>query len=757
MPARRESVDLARYGPRSPAAGEVDYRGVFQASSSPAMVLDTNLIIRDANPAYLRATGRGLADLVGRHIFDAFPDNPDDPDANGTANLNASLQAVLATRAAQSMGVQKYDVPDSGSFVEKYWSPVNSPIFAEDGELVGILHRVEDVTEFRDDLIRALRYSSTHGRVDPSTDVEVNRRFTEYAAAAMANTRLYGELASKLGWASQRFADLFDLVPVGIGVLDETDHLVDANSSLCELLGTTRADLVGTAGRELLSGDDPGTIIPGADARPEEHARERMLQGADGLFVHCKIHCAVSQHDRGDRAWLAVFQDITEQQRRAEELHYQATHDNLTGLVNRQGITEFLDEVCRNPGLAVLLCDVDNFKRINDSLGHAAGDELLVALARRLRRSLPAGVLPARLSGDEFLVIYPEVERHGDLRACADVVRDLLSTVVPVRGQRLGVSAAVGAAVVTEEASSEDLLRFADAALFEAKRRGPGQVAIAEPAMTTSVTERLYLEEELRTALERNELALHYQPIVDRNGDVIMAEALLRWPHPERGLLMPNIVLPVAEQGGLLPALDRWVLRTALTEAASWHTPQHPAVGITVNLLGLRPGDPSFVEQVADIVEASGIDWDRVVLELSEASFVDRDNQTRHAFSAINARGARFAVDDFGTGYSSLARLKDLPAQIIKLDRQFTADVHTDPADRSIAGAVADMARAMHRDCIAEGVETSEQLAQLDAVGLQAFQGWLFAPAIPPEQFRALLTEGRCQRVGSAATAQVRP
>jgi diguanylate cyclase (GGDEF)-like protein len=390
---------------------------------------------------------------------------------------------------------------------------------------------------------------------------------------------------------------------------------------------------------------------------------------------------------------------------------------------------------------------VDNFKRVNDSLGHDVGDELITALARRLERGLPPSCTAARMSGDEYVVICSDVAEVGGVEALANTVAMLLRTAVPVRGQLLRVTAAIGAAVPSgPETTAADLLRFADAAMFDAKRRGTGRVSVANAEMIASANSQMLLEGQLRDALNNDGLVLHYQPVVAADGTVVSAEALVRWPHPQRGLLAPGEFLPVAEQGDLLRDLDRWVLRTALCEASTWPmmggSVLSGGVGVAVNLSGLVPGDPEFTEIVAAAVAETGIEWDRVVLELVETSLIDLPTRSRAAMMDLTDRGVRFAVDDFGTGYSSLARLKELPAQIIKVDRRFVAGVASDASDFAVARALVDMARAMGRSCVAEGVENATQFTVLRSIGVEAYQGWLLSRAVPAKEFRELLRNG---------------
>lgn len=552
--------------------------------------------------------------------------------------------------------------------------------------------------------------------------------------------------------SSQRFSDLVAIAPVGIGLFDETERLVDANDALCRLLQMDLERLRGMAAVDLTHPTDRGeSLLAGASRRNgDTRAGQRVLVTASGKAVYCELNVTVSVADDGQRFWLVVFSDVTERRRAAERLRYQATHDELTGLPGRMAVNDLLGQLLGGPDadqVALLFCDVDNFKRVNDSLGHDVGDELIIALARRLERGLPPSCSAGRMSGDEYVVICSDVSEVGGVEALANRVAQLLRAVVPVRGQLLRVSATIGAATPTgPETSAADLLRFADAAMFSAKRLGTGRVQLASKALIASANSQMMLEGQLRDAIANDGLVLHYQPVVGPDGTVLSAEALVRWPHPQRGMLPPNEFLPVAEQGDLLRELDRWVLRTALREAAKWPMMAGGVlgggVGVAVNLAGLVPGDPEFTDIVAAAVAETGIDWDRVVLELVETSFIDLPSRTRKTMESLTERGIRFAVDDFGTGYSSLARLKELPAQIIKIDRAFVSGVATEASDFAVVRALVDMARAMGRTCVAEGVETDSQFHVLRSFGVEAYQGWLLSKPLPAKEFRELLRLG---------------
>ncbi|RCW47168.1 PAS domain S-box-containing protein/diguanylate cyclase (GGDEF)-like protein [Halopolyspora algeriensis] len=564
-------------------------------------------------------------------------------------------------------------------------------------------------------------------------------------------TRDDTEHRARLERLSRRFTDLFDLAPVGIGLLDTSDRVVEANPALCSLLGYSQHELQGMAATELLHPDDPGGALTPEAPEPGTPTGipslpQRMLVHSDGRVVHCELHITRSVRDSESDFWLVVFQDVTERQQQAEELHYRATHDELTGLPNRAAVGDLLGGADLESA-AVLYCDIDNFKRINDSLGHAAGDELILAVARRLEAGLPDRWSLARPAGDEYLIICPDVSAAGGIDAVVTTVSSLLRMTVPLRGKSIRVSASIGVAVADDSvADGEDLVRFASAAVLEAKRE-PERISQAGPTLITSLDRQLQMEEQLRVAIESDELTLHYQPIVIADGTIVGAEALVRWSHPERGLLGPDVFLPVAERGGLLRDLDCWVLHTALCEAAEWPTSAGQPVGIGVNLTALVPGAPDFGQAVADFLTGSDVAWQRVVLELVETSLIDLPSRSMQAMNDLVEQGVRFAVDDFGTGYSSLIRLKELPVRIIKIDRQFTSGIETDPSDFAMVRAINDMARAMGYDCIAEGVATAGQLDLLRGIGVESHQGWLFSPAVPAPEFRALIEGGPLQPV----------
>ena len=549
------------------------------------------------------------------------------------------------------------------------------------------------------------------------------------------------EVAARQQRFRRQYSDLFELASAGIALLDDDGRFLQANGALCDLLGRRREDVVATTDREVLHPDDRGGPIASLNRGSGPH---RVLARSDGQPVHCQLLTAASVRDDGSRSWLVVVNDITDQIQHAESLRHQATHDDLTGLLNRRGFENEAVAVLRAgpANAAVLYCDFDNFKRVNDGLGHQAGDELLAAVAQRLTTELPPTCAPARLYGDEFAVLCSDLGAAGGVAALERHVAELCCATVPLRDRQVRMCASVGSAVAEAGATVADLLRSAESAMTEHRASGRhhatgGNNGQGRPARAD--VDQLALEEDLRAAIAEDQLQLHYQPVVSTSGSVPLAEALLRWQHPRLGLISPDVVLDVAERGGLLPDLDRCVLRTALREAAGWRTQDGSPVGVAVNLSGFRPGHPEFVAGTTAAITAAGVSPQNVVLEMVETVLAGLGPEPLRAMRELVTTGVRFAIDDFGTGYSSFARLRELPAQIVKLDRSFVSGVGDDPADLGIVRTMNELARTLDRFCIAEGVENGTQQHLLQSIGVDVYQGYLFAPPLPPERFRAFL------------------
>ena len=398
--------------------------------------------------------------------------------------------------------------------------------------------------------------------------------------------------------------------------------------------------------------------------------------------------------------------------------------------------------------MATLLLDLDRFKVINDSLGHGAGDELLLALAPRLRGIMRAQDTVARLSGDEFVIVCEAPDGLRQVVAVAERVAAAVGRPFALNSGEHFMTTSIGISVATSaEDTPESLLRDADVAMYRAKQRGPGRYEIFDDKMRAEVLARLRIEAELRRALDHGELRVHYQPIIDTvSGQPTATEALVRWEHPERGLIAPLDFIPIAEETGLIIDLGRWVLEQACEQGAAWQRRFGLPLKMFVNASGRQIADPQFPADVAEIAQRSGLGPGTLGLEVTESVFIEEAGSTMAVLTELVEGGFRLVLDDFGTGYSSLSYLKQFPLDGLKIDRGFTQGLGRSPVDTAIVKAVIDMSRALGLTVVAEGVETEEQLEQLRLLACPRAQGYLFSRAQPAEEMSeylgALLGEG---------------
>jgi diguanylate cyclase (GGDEF)-like protein/PAS domain S-box-containing protein len=435
-----------------------------------------------------------------------------------------------------------------------------------------------------------------------------------------------------------------------------------------------------------------------------------------------------------------------ERERVASHLDHLAEHDLLTGLPNRVTLTRELNQLLARPrpvgGLAAMFLDIDAFNVINDSLGHRSGDVLLKQFADRVRSLLPSRTLFARFGGDEFVVVLERAD-VAQARQVTATIDDALRRPFNLEGHEVFLSASIGVATVTpgREATADTVLRNADAAMYQAKRQGRGGFVVFDDDMRTEVVDRLHAESRLRHALERHEFTLVYQPKIDlRTGFVRGAEALLRWNHPERGLVGPDEVIPWAESTGLIVPLGTWVLETAVRQAAAWadaYDRRHFLLAVNVSARQLAA--PVFANLVGDVL--ARCDWpaDALALEITESVMLEDTELNLRALEHLKSLGVRLAIDDFGTGYSSLSYLHRFPIDIVKVDRAFVEVLAGDESEPAIATAVVAMAEALGLTTAAEGIETTEQLDAVRQLGCDWGQGFLFARPLPPDEFEALL------------------
>lgn len=465
-------------------------------------------------------------------------------------------------------------------------------------------------------------------------------------------------------------------------------------------------------------------------------AQDYLVKGvSDARLVVRTLRHAVERH--------RILTDLASARQRE---HYLAMHDSLTGLSNR---SSFLDHLRRMIGYAarhqrraaVLFLDLDRFKSINDTLGHPVGDDLLKVVAERLGRSLRQTDLVARLGGDEFLIAVPDIEREHDVARVAHKLVTALSQPAQLGAREYRISASVGIALFPRDGTDADvLIRNADTAMYHAKAECGRGYSYYSDGMNEIVAERLDLEHGLREAIEYERFVLHYQVQIDvATGALIGAEALLRWRDPVRGLIPPAVFVPMAEETGMVAAIGKWVLTRACCDAAAWRT-KHP-LRVAVNVSSKQLVDTEFADSVARALRESGLPPERLQIEITESSVLEQRGPTLATLQALRRLGCGVVIDDFGTGYAALTALKWLPADGLKIDRSFVANLTTDPTDATIATGLIHIARGLGLEVMAEGIETQEQLAFLRANDCRYMQGYLFAKPVPREEFQALLDE----------------
>ena len=414
---------------------------------------------------------------------------------------------------------------------------------------------------------------------------------------------------------------------------------------------------------------------------------------------------------------------------------HQAMHDALTGLPNRALFLDRLEHALaravRTGGeVAVLFLDLDRFKTVNDSLGHAAGDDLLCAVARRIADCMRAADTAARLGGDEFAVLLEDLVGTREAVRVADRITAALEAPIDVAGREVFVGASIG--IATGAYGADDLLRHADVAMYRAKAAGKGRYELFEDGMQAEVVDRLELEADLKRAVDRGELELHYQPIITLNtGELAGHEALVRWRHPVRGLLAPGAFIPVAEETGLIVPIGRFVLREACRQAAAWAAAHDRELTMAVNLSGRQLEDASLHEDVTAVLRETGLPSGRLVLEITETVLMHDTETTIERLRALRALGVRLAVDDFGTGYSSLRYLNRFPLDVLKMAKPFVDGLGTQEEDPALARAIIDLGANLGLTIVAEGIERSAQLVQLRRLGCPLGQGYWFARPMP--------------------------
>ena len=581
-----------------------------------------------------------------------------------------------------------------------------------------------------------------------NADRSLLRALAAVGSGALSNAELYQQVQLE----RERLSSITLNIGEGVCAISADGRLTFVNRAAADMMELPSLNI---------TIDDPGNggaltapdflLAPAFEAMRTSRAireHDALFRGKNGDTIPVAYTASAIMTDGTPSGAVITFRDITERKAFEDELHQHAFYDSLTGLANRRLLVERLEQALRRSALdgrthALIFVDVDRFKSINDSLGHVTGDELLVAIAARMKGAVRSHDLLARFGGDEFVALLQdvagvEVAVAAARRICAAVEHPM---VLP-DGYELVASVSVGIALTEPGKTADDVLRDADVAMYDAKIRGGGGIyrVFDQAAMGSRSSERLQIEADLRKGLERDELEVHYQPFYSLHDQrIVGAEALVRWRHPTHGLIGPARFIPMAEETGLILPLGRYVMDQACWQVRAIRERLNVDLPISVNLSPRQFQESGLLSQVEAALAASGLPSELLIFEITETMVMEDLSGAREIMKKLNRLGVRLAIDDFGTGHSSLAYLKQFPVHEVKVDRAFIQGVAESPVDLAIVRAIIDLAHAMGISAVAEGVETKDQAIELNMLGCPVGQGFYFSQPLPPEEFGELL------------------
>jgi diguanylate cyclase (GGDEF)-like protein/PAS domain S-box-containing protein len=685
------------------------FRTLVERATDIVTILDSTGVITYQSATIQSILGYDPDSLLGVSVFDRI--HPDDTD-----RVRGELNRI-ASQSSQSQGVEFRFPHADGTW---HWMESSARNFIHDDIIAGIVVNSRDITERK-------------------------------------------EAEAQRAEAESRYRTLVEQIPAAVYIdALESDAPTQYASPYHETILGYPADAWTTNTNfwaSILHPEDRARVMAAHEqarlAGTPWHDEYRML-AVDGGVVWVRDEAVIVRDEDGEpRYWQGFLLDITERKELERELTHQAFHDALTALPNRalliDRVQQALLHLQREPGCAGLLfLDLDNFKVINDSLGHATGDRLLIEVAQRLRKCIRDVDTVSRFGGDEFAILLTGLHDVGAVTDVATRIINVFQQPFVLDGRAMHISTSIGIALsATWLDQPGDLLRWADIAMYRAKAKGKNQYDIFDAEMFQVALQRLELEGAIRRALEGDELVLHYQPIiVPETGAPYAVEALVRWQHPERGLLPPSEFIPVAEETRLSVPIGIWVLNEACRQARRWRDccPGADQVRISVNLSAWQFQQPDLVDQVRRALDDAGVDPSCLVLEITEGTVMDDAESAIEQLRALKALGVSLAIDDFGTGYSSLAYLHRFPVDVLKIDRSFVSSIGTDHEGDAIVAATIGLAHALGLVVVAEGVETEAQLERLRELHCDRAQGFLIGRPLPATDLPAILPPGPCQR-----------
>jgi len=669
-----------------------------------------------------------LVDRSGRLRLGAAPSLPEDYNREvdgiaigegvgscGTAAFRKQL--VVVTDIAEDPLWADFKHLALGAGLRACWS---QPIISTRGDVIGTF---------------AMYYREPRG--PRPEDIDLIQRATHIAGIAIERSQAEEALQA----SEERYRTLVDTASDVIYTLGLDASLTSLNPAFEKITGWKREDWLGKNFAPLVHPDDLAFAFEQFKAvlAGESPSYELRVRRADGEYVVGEFTSTPLVEDGEVKGVFGIARDITERKKAENTIRRLAYHDALTGLPNRALFEDRLGvalaQARRNRRtLAVMFLDLDRFKVVNDTLGHSGGDKLLKSVAEDLQSILREGDTLARVGGDEFTVLLPAIRNQGEAIEVAERILDVLRGPRAIDGQEFGVTTSIGITLYPQDgADPETLLRNADTAMYRAKEQGRDNYQLYTPAMNAGIMQRLSLESDLRHALERNELCVYYQPIADTaTGRIVATEALVRWNHPERGLVPPDDFIPFAEETGLIIPIGEWVLREAARQNRAWHKAGHGHLRVTVNLSARQLQQDDLPGLVGEVLQESGLAPEALQLEITEGAVMKNVESIVSTLQQLKLMGVSISLDDFGTGYSSLSYLKRFPIDCVKIDRSFVRDIASDPNDAAIVTTVIAMARTLNLRVIAEGVETQGQLDFLKRRGCDEFQGFLISPPVAP-------------------------